>query len=100
MWLSASLGYNTRHALRPEARRPATRSKRRNIEQEKEKRSGKISHKYCIHKNSIEIKQTVHIITMKICWAPENRVQGEAATEPMGNADDDIICYETEYKML
>ncbi len=69
----------------------------------KEKRSGKILHEYCIHKNPnpIEIKLYIFIIAMEICWAPQNQVQGgEAAAEPMGNADDDIICYEAEYKVL
>lgn len=37
---------------------------------------------------------------MKICWTPQNQLQSRAATELMNNAEDNMICYETEYEML
>ena len=40
---------------------------------------------------------------MEICWAPQNQLQSGAAAEPVNDdadGDDDIICHETEYKVL
>jgi len=40
------------------------------------------------------------IFKMKICWASQNQLQSRAVAEFMNNADDNIICYEAEYKVL